>query len=129
MRQVSFAEAEFGLKKKRTRREKFLAEMEQVVPWSRLVAVIEPYYPKNEKGRPRLGLTKMLRLYFVQQWYGLADEATEDAVYDSIEKMSASKPSDDASLLPQDAVKTGVGHWLWDQSGRHLFTDPMTVGV
>jgi transposase, IS5 family len=83
MKQVSFAEAEFGLKKKRTRREKFLAEMEQVVPWSRLVAVIEPYYPKNEKGRPRLGLAKMLRLYCVQQWYGLADEATEDAVYDS----------------------------------------------
>jgi hypothetical protein len=46
-----------------------------------------------------------------------------------IEKMSESKPSDDASLLPQDTVKTGVDHWLQDQSGRHLFTDPMTVGV
>jgi IS5 family transposase len=83
MKQISFAEAEFGLKKKVTRREKFLAEMEQVVPWSRLLAVVEPCYPTGDVGRPRLGLEKMLRLYFVQQWYGLADEATEDAVYDS----------------------------------------------
>ena len=71
----------------------------------------------------------MLRLYFVQQWYGLADEATEDAVYDSIEKMSASKPSDDASLLPQGTARTGDDHWLQDKSGRYLCTDPAAVGV
>ena len=82
--QISFALAEYEGKKKITRREVFLAKMEQVVPWSRLMQVIEPYYPKSGKrGRPPIGLQRMLRMYFVQQWYGLADEAVEDAVYDS----------------------------------------------
>ena len=82
--QVSFAQAEYEKKKKRTRREVFLEQMEQVVPWSRLAAVIEPHYPKSGKrGRPPIGLERMLRMYFVQQWYGLADEAVEDAIYDS----------------------------------------------
>ena len=82
--QVSFAQAEYEKKKKRTRREVFLEKMEQVVPWNRLMEVIEPHYPKSGKrGRPPIGLERMLRMYFVQQWYGLADEAVEDAVYDS----------------------------------------------
>jgi transposase, IS5 family len=82
--QVSFAQAEYDKKKKRTRRELFLEKMEQVVPWSRLMEVIEPHYPKSGKrGRPPIGLERMLRMYFVQQWYGLADEAVEDAIYDS----------------------------------------------
>jgi len=82
--QVSFAQAEYDKKRKRTRRELFLAKMEQVVPWARLIEVIEPHYPKSGKrGRPPIGLERMLRMYFVQQWYGLADEAVEDAVYDS----------------------------------------------
>jgi IS5 family transposase len=82
--QVSFAQAEYEKKKKRTRREVFLEKMEQVVPWTRLMEVIEPHYPKSGKrGRPPIGLERMLRMYFVQQWYGLADEAVEDAIYDS----------------------------------------------
>lgn len=83
MRQISFATAEHQSKKRVTRREKFLAEMEQVVPWARLIASLEPYYPTGKRGRPPIGLERMLRLYFVQQWYGLADEALEDAVSDS----------------------------------------------
>jgi IS5 family transposase len=83
-KQLSFSQAEYGNKKKLTRRDVFLAEMENVVPWVRLFAVIEPYYPKSGKrGRPPIGLERMLRMYFVQQWYGLADEAVEDALYDS----------------------------------------------
>jgi IS5 family transposase len=81
--QLSFAQAEYSGKKKTTRREKFLGEMEKVVPWARLVAVIEPHYPKGERGRPPRGIERMLRLYFLQQWYSLADEALEDAIYDS----------------------------------------------
>jgi IS5 family transposase len=82
--QVSFAQAEYVKKKKRTRRELFLEKMEQVVPWARLMEVIEPHYPKSGKrGRPLIGLKRMLRMYFVQQWYGLTDEAVEDAIYDS----------------------------------------------
>jgi IS5 family transposase len=81
--QPSFSQAEFADKKKITRREKFLVRMEEVIPWARLLAVIEPHYPKGERGRPPIGLERMLRVYFLQQWYGLADEALEDALYDS----------------------------------------------
>ena len=84
MSQRSFASAEYAMKKKRTRRERFLAEMERIVPWSRLIAVIEPLYPKSGRvGRPPIGVPKMLRMYCLQQWYSLADEALEDALYDS----------------------------------------------
>jgi IS5 family transposase len=81
--QTSFSQAEFADKKKITRREKFLARMESLIPWVKLLAVIEPFYPKGERGRPPIGLERMLRVYFLQQWYGLADEALEDALYDS----------------------------------------------
>ena len=81
--QPSFSQAEFAGKKKITRRERFLTRMETVIPWAKLLAVIEPVYPKGERGRPPIGLERMLRVYFLQQWYGLADEALEDALYDS----------------------------------------------
>ena len=81
--QTSFAQAEYAGKKKQTRRERFLGEMEGVVPWARLVALIVPFYPKGARGRPPMGVEKMLRMYFLQQWYALADEALEDALYDS----------------------------------------------
>ena len=81
--QPSFSQAEFATKKKTTRREKFLTRMEALIPWAKLLAVIEPFYPKGERGRPPIGLERMLRVYFLQQWYGLADEALEDALYDS----------------------------------------------
>jgi len=81
--QPSFAQAEFATKKKTTRREKFLARMDALIPWAKLLAVIEPHYPKGERGRPPIGLERMLRVYFLQQWYDLADEALEDAIYDS----------------------------------------------
>ena len=80
--QMSFAQAEHLGKKKQTRRERFLAGMEPLVPWARLVALITPVYPSGQRGRPPMGIEKMLRVYFLQQWYGLADEALEDALYD-----------------------------------------------
>lgn len=82
-KQTSFAAAEYEQKKKTTRRDRFLLEMEKVVPWTRLIALIEPHYPKGKRGRPPMGVEKMLRLYFLQNWYALADEAIEDAIYDS----------------------------------------------
>jgi len=81
--QTSFSQVEFADKKKVTRREKFLARMEVLIPWAKLLAVIAPFYPKGERGRPPVGLERMLRVYFLQQWYGLADEALEDTLYDS----------------------------------------------
>jgi IS5 family transposase len=81
--QLSFAQSEYAGKKKVTRRERFLGEMEKVVPWARLCVVIEPHYPKGQRGRRPIGIERMLRIYFLQQWYALADEALEDALYDS----------------------------------------------
>jgi IS5 family transposase len=83
-KQLSFASYEYAQKKRVTRRERFLAEMEQVVPWARLEALIEPKYPTDGRvGRQPIGVARMLRMYFLQQWFGLADEAVEDAIYDS----------------------------------------------
>ena len=81
--QRTFAGMAWEKKGKVTRREQFLAEMNAVVPWGRLMAVIEPYYPKGEGGRQPMGLEKMLRIYFVQQWFDLSDPAAEDSIYDS----------------------------------------------
>jgi IS5 family transposase len=108
-RQRSFAEAEYTGKRKQTRRDKFLAEMEQVVPWARLVSRLRPFYPKGERGRPPVGLERMLRLYFLQQWYGLADEALEDALYDS----QALRGFASIDLTVPDATTVmNFRHWL-----------------
>jgi IS5 family transposase len=69
--------------RKPTRRDTFLAQMEALVPWTELCSVIEPHYPKAGNGRPPVGLERMLRMYFVQHWFNLADEACEDALLDS----------------------------------------------
>ena len=84
MNQTSFASLEYAGKKRKTRREKFLGEMQQVVPWAALIALIEPHYPSSGRvGRPPIGVARMLRMYFLQQWYSMSDEGLEDALYDS----------------------------------------------
>lgn len=84
MKQSSFSDVEFAGKKKQTRRDRFLAEIEAVTPWPTLVAALLPYYPKSDgRGRPPIGLERMLRMYIAQQCFGLSDEGIEDAVYDS----------------------------------------------
>jgi IS5 family transposase len=70
-------------KGKVTRRERFLAEMDAVIPWTRLLGLIAPHYPKAGNGRQPLGMEKMLRIYFLQQWFNLSDPQAEDAIYDS----------------------------------------------
>jgi len=83
MKQISFSQMEFAGTKRTTRREVFLGEMEQVMPWSEVLGVIEPHYPKGKRGRPPVGLERMLRVYLVQQWYNLSDEGAEDEITDS----------------------------------------------
>jgi len=83
MKQSSFSEAEFASKKKQTRRERFLAEIETITPWSALVSALMPYYPKGDgRGRPPVGLERMLRMYIVQQCFGLSEDGMEGAIYD-----------------------------------------------
>jgi IS5 family transposase len=83
MRQPTFASTGFEVHRKQTRRERFLSEMEAVVPWGVLCALIEPHYPKGERGRPPVGIERMLRIYFLQQWFNLSDPQAEEAIYDS----------------------------------------------
>ena len=83
-RQASFSELEYAAKKKQTRRDRFLAEIEAVTPWGELERTITPFYPSSGgRGRPPIGLTRMLRMYVAQQCFGLSDEGVEDALYDS----------------------------------------------
>ena len=82
--QLTLATVNFDKHIKQTRRAKFLAEMDQVVPWCELCAIIEPYYPKASNGRPPIGLERMLRLHFLQHWFNLSDPAAEEALYDSL---------------------------------------------
>lgn len=82
--QTSFSELEYAAKKKQTRRDRFLAEIELITPWAKLVSTLSPYYPKGQgRGRPPVGVERMLRMYIAQQCFGLSDEGTEDAIYDS----------------------------------------------
>lgn len=81
--QLTFSDMEYSRRKKQTRREKFLAEMNQLVPWEEWVAAIAPYYPQGLRGRPPVELEKMLRMYLLQDWFGLSAAAVEDTIYDS----------------------------------------------
>jgi IS5 family transposase len=98
-----------------TRRERFLTEMEQVVPWAALLAVLQPHYfpdAKGRRGRPPIPLERMLRMYFLQQWYNLADAALEDALYDSraLSRFVGIDPS--AERVPDATTLLGFRHWL-----------------
>ena len=90
MDQLSFASLDFAAKKKRTKRDVFLAEMATVVPWAALEGVLEPHYPKTgpQGGRRPFPLAVMLRIYCLQQWYNLSDPGAEEALYD-IQSMRA----------------------------------------
>jgi len=84
MRQKTLAEEGFEKYRKPTRREQFLKDMEQVIPWRELCDAIEPFYPRPEgAGRRPVGIDRMLRIYFLQHWFNLSDPAAEEALYDS----------------------------------------------
>jgi IS5 family transposase len=81
--QLSFGDAEYNGKRKQTRREIFLSEMDKAVPWKELLALIEPHYPKlGQPGRQPYPLETMLRIHFPQQWYALSDPAMEETLYE-----------------------------------------------
>ena len=81
---IEFSELEYAAKKKQTRRDRFLVEIDAVTPWVELERAIAPFYPSSGgRGRPPMGLARMLRMYVAQQCFGLSDEGIEDALYDS----------------------------------------------
>ncbi len=136
MKALSFASLAYEHKKKKTRREQFLEEMDRVIPWEAMVEIIRPHYPKAGNGRQPMPLEMMLRIYFMQQWYGLSDPAMEDALYD-IESMRRFAVID----LQTDAVpdETTILHFrhllekhkltekLFEQSRRYLIDKGLMV--
>jgi IS5 family transposase len=82
--QMTFASTGFERFSRPTKRAAFLAQMDAIVPWKRLCALIEPHYPSGELGRPPIPLERMLRIYFLQQWFNLSDPAVEEALYDMV---------------------------------------------
>ena len=76
MKQETFTDIEYGFRKKKTKREEFLEIMDEIIPWDEWVDVIKPYYPKGKRGRPPMGIEKMLRMYLLQIWFNLSDPFT-----------------------------------------------------
>jgi len=112
MKQQSLASLTYEGMKKRTKREKFLSEMEQVIPWERLLKLIEPHYPKAGKGRQPMGLNVMLRIYCLQQGYGLSDPGAEEALYDreSMRRFAGLELGED--VIPDETTILNFRHLL-----------------
>jgi IS5 family transposase len=122
MKQQTLATASgFERYTKKTRRALFLEEMEQVVPWGELCALIEPYYPKAGNGRPPVGLERMLRIYFLQQWFNLSDPAVEEALYDSVVMRSFVGIDLGREPVPDETTVCKFRHLLEEhQRGREM---------
>lgn len=121
-----------------TKRDMFLATMEKIVPWTDLCSVIEPHYPKAGNGRPPVGLERMLRMYFVQHWFNLADAACEDALLDSTAlrrfvgiDLGRERVPDATTLLKFRRLleKHKLGEALFAKVGEVLQANGMKVGT
>jgi IS5 family transposase len=114
MKQLSLAESEFVKKPKATRRQVFLAEMDRVVPWARLCALIEPHYPKvgAKGGRPPKPLETMLRIHFMQQWFALSDPAMEEALHDMPVMRSFAGLDAGVDAIPDETTILNFRHLL-----------------
>jgi len=110
--QRTFASVAWSQKGKVTRRERFLAEMDVVIPWPRLFALIEPHYPKPGWGRRPLGMETMLRIYFLQQWFNLSDPQAEDAIYDSESMRRFAKVELGQDVVPDETTILRFRHLL-----------------
>ena len=125
MKQTTFASAAWDKKGKVTRRERFLAEMDAVIPWARLLALIEPHYPKAGNGTQPRPLERMLRIYFMQNWFNLSDPAAEDALYDSesMRRFAGIELVEDA--IPDESTILRFRHLL----ERHRLTEAIFAEV
>jgi len=125
MKQTTFASLSWQSKGKVTRRERFLAEMNAVIPWSRLLTLIEPHYPKAGNGTQPLPMERMLRIYFMQNWFNLSDPAAEDALYDSesMRRFAGIELAEDA--IPDESTILRFRHLL----ERYQLTEQMFAEV
>jgi len=125
MKQTTLGSVGWTLKSKVTRRGQFLAEMDAVIPWQRLLELIEPHYPKAENGRPPHPMERMLRIYFMQQWFNLSDPAMEDALYDSESMRGFAGLDLGRDLVPDESTILRFRHLL----EAHQLTQAMFAEV
>jgi IS5 family transposase len=138
MKQLTLATVGFERYAKTTRRAVFLAEMEQVVPWPALCRVIDPVYPKAGNGRPPIGVERMLRIYFLQQWFNLSDPAVEEALYDSAAMRGFVGIDLGREPVPDETTvcrfrhlleANDLGRRLFDEVQRHLAAKGLKVAT
>jgi IS5 family transposase len=137
-KQLGFGDYEQATAKKRTRRERFLSEMEKVVPWKALIDLIEPFYPKTSSkgGRPPYPLSTMLRIHLLQQWYALSDPAMEDTLIEvpsmrrfaGIDMISDRIPDETTILAFRHLLeKHGLGKQIFEVVKAHLKANGMAM--
>src|SRR6516162_3763018 len=138
MKQLTLATTGFERYAKTTRRATFLAEMGRVVPWPALCRLIEPVYPKPGNGRPPIGVERMLRIYFLQQWFNLSDPAVEEALYDSAAMRGFVGIDLGREPVPDETTvcrfrhlleANDLGRRLFDEVQRHLAAKGLKVAT
>jgi len=138
MKQTTLSAGSFDRYSKTTRRAVFLSEMDRVVPWSALCSLIEPVYPKAGNGRPPVGLERMLRIYFLQNWFNLSDPAVEEALYDSLSMrefvgidLGREGAPDETTVCKFRHLleQHGMGQRLFEEVGRHLQAKGLKVST
>ena len=138
MKQMTLSAGGFERYGKTTRRAAFLAEMNRVVPWAKLCAVVEPVYPKAGNGRPPIGLERMLRIYFLQNWFNLSDPGVEEALYDSLAMRDfvgidlGREPAPDETTVCKFRhllEKHDLGRRLFQEVHQHLETQGLKVST
>src|SRR5262250_1538742 len=124
MKQLTLATTGFERYAKTTRRAACLAEMERIVPWSALCGLIEPLYPKPGNGCPPIGVERMLRIYFLQQWFNLSDPAVEEALYDSLAMRDFVGIDLGCEAVPDETTVCRFRHLLEEHDlGQRLFEE------
>ena len=138
MRQQTFSSLGFGLHVKQTRRQRFLSDMDKIVPWQELCGLIEPHYPNGDRGRPPIGIERMLRIYFLQVWFNLSDPGAEDALYDSaamrgfVDIDLGREPAPDETTICnfRHLIEThGLGEKMFATVNAHLADKGIKVGT
>jgi len=123
-KQLSFTDLEYANRKKITKREIFLRNMDRIIPWAEWVEMIEPYYYKNTRGRKAKSIETMLRMYLLQNWFNLSDAGVEDAIYDSFAMWNFMGIDFVEEQVPDATTLLHFRHLIEEKHiGEHIFED------
>ncbi len=124
--QQSFTDIEYGNRKKKTKREEFLDIMQEIIPWDKWVEEIKPYYPSGRRGRPPIGIEKMLRMYLLQMWFNLSDKMIVDAINDSYSMRKFMGLNFMNEQVPDSTTLLNFRHLLEKHGIRDLIFESLT---